>query len=49
MTDGDREIVRELVENALLTDGGHHKQWYLEQIAKYLELPMPAHEPGIAP
>lgn len=49
MNSGDREIVRELVCAALLTDGGHHKQWYLEQIAYQLELPVPDHAPGIAP
>lgn len=26
------EDMRELAIEGLLTDGGHHKQWYLEQI-----------------
>lgn len=50
MTDQERAIVRELVEGGLTIDGAHHKQWYLEQIAIQLELPMPVdREPGIAP
>jgi len=28
------ERVRQLVSEALFTDGGHHKQWYLYEIAK---------------
>ena len=46
---GEREIIRELVEAALTTDGAHHKQWYLERVALQLGLPLPDHEPGIAP
>lgn len=43
-------MVLELVEHALTTDGTHHKQWYLEQIAFQLELPIAVdHEPGVAP
>jgi len=46
----ERFVVRNLLEDALVTDGGHHKQWYLEQIAKYLELPVTVdYEPGIPP
>jgi len=26
------DMIIELVTEALLTDGGHHKQWFLEQI-----------------
>lgn len=26
------EAIREMVIDALLTDGAHHKQWYLERI-----------------
>ncbi len=26
------EKIRELAIDGLLTDGGHHKQWYLEKI-----------------
>lgn len=28
------EKIRELVKEALYTDGAHHKQWYLEEIGK---------------
>ena len=30
--DGNREAILDLVVEALLTDGAHHKQWYLERI-----------------
>jgi hypothetical protein len=50
VTEEERLVVRTLTEDALTTDGAHHKQWYLEQIASYLELPVTAdHEPGTAP
>ncbi len=50
VNDEERAIVLELVERALTTDGAHHKQWYLEQIAFQLELPITVdREPGIAP
>ena len=29
----DIKIIKLIVEKALKVDGGHHKQWYLEQIA----------------
>lgn len=32
------EEIKELVLDGLCIDGGHHKQWYLEQIAKKLEI-----------
>jgi hypothetical protein len=32
------EKVKELATNGLLTDGGHHKQWYLEEILKALDV-----------
>lgn len=28
----DESEIKELCIDGLLTDGGHHKQWYLEQI-----------------
>lgn len=28
----EEETVRSLIEDALDTDGAHHKQWYLERI-----------------
>jgi hypothetical protein len=46
---GRQEIVRELVEAALVTDGAHHKQWYLERIAQQMDIPLLDHESGIAP
>lgn len=36
MTDEEREIVKNLCVNGLSTDGGHHKQWFLEEIVKAL-------------
>jgi hypothetical protein len=46
----ERAVLLELVEGGLTTDGAHHKQWYLEQIACYFELPLPTdREPGVAP
>jgi hypothetical protein len=38
-----------LLDDAVLTDGAHHKQWYLEQIAALLGVTLPDHDPGIAP
>ncbi len=42
-----------MIKNALLTDGGHHKQWYLEQIAKEQGIDLSdikgSYEKGIAP
>lgn len=43
--------VQSLIEDGLGTGGAHHKQWYLEQIAKELgiELNEEEYEPGVAP
>ena len=41
--------IAEMLREAVDTDGGHHKQWYLEQIAEGLEVTLPDHEAGIAP
>ena len=41
--------IAELLQSAVSTDGGHHKQWYLEQAAAQLEVTLPEHEAGIAP
>ena len=45
--------VKEIIHEALCTDGAHHKQWYLEQIALKLGIDLSAEqgtfEPGIAP
>jgi hypothetical protein len=38
-----------LINDALCTDGAHHKQWYLEQIAELLNIKTVEHEEGIAP
>ena len=32
-----KERVKELAVSGLLTDGGHHKQWFLEEILKALD------------
>jgi len=33
---GEGATIYDLVISALMTDGEHHKQWYLEQILKQL-------------
>jgi len=43
--------VEDLIIEGLMTDGEHHKQWYLEEILRRLggdpdEL---GHDPGVAP
>ena len=45
------EKMRELIVNALTTDGGLHKQWYLLQIAKELGIDLSGYdiEEGVAP
>jgi len=45
------EKIRNLVEDGLQTDGGHHKQWYLEQIGEVIgiDIDKEMHEEGIAP
>jgi hypothetical protein len=32
------EQAKDLATSGLLTDGGHHKQWYLEEILKALDV-----------
>ena len=32
-----RDRIKDLCINGLITDGGHHKQWYLEEILKTLD------------
>ena len=34
----NKEEIKELCIDGLLTDGGHHKQWYLEQILIKLDI-----------
>lgn len=41
--------VVEFALEGLEVDGGHHKQWYLEQILKCCDQELPEHEEGIAP
>jgi hypothetical protein len=46
--------VKDLIFDALTTDGEHHKQWYLEQIAAVLGIPLTEmreldYEKGIPP
>jgi hypothetical protein len=46
------DTVRDLIIEGLSTDGGHHKQWYLEQIAKVLGIELTTeldYEKGIPP
>lgn len=54
MDRGDRRVqvladLSDLLQAAVTTDGEHHKQWYLEQIAETLGIELQSHEPGIAP
>lgn len=44
--------VKALVLDGLYTDGGHHKQWFLAQIAQGLNIPIPdelSDDLGVAP
>jgi len=48
------EAIRELAEEGLQTDGGHHKQWYLAQILRVIgmtnaDLRQVTDDLGIAP
>lgn len=49
ITSGNLGRIVGLLKEAVATDGGHHKQWYLEQIGAQLEVALPEHEEGIAP
>jgi hypothetical protein len=49
ITDEDRNAITAIVSHGLHTDGAHHKQWYLEQVAKHLGLAVTGYEPGVAP
>jgi hypothetical protein len=48
-TDEHRNAMTAIVSHGLHTDGAHHKQWYLEQVAKHLGLTVTGYEPGVAP
>ena len=46
------ETVKDLIIEGLTTDGAHHKQWYLEQIANVLGIELVAelqYEKGMPP
>jgi hypothetical protein len=44
-----REQIAPLLRLAIKTDGAHHKQWVLEEIAAILNIKLPSHTPGIEP
>lgn len=44
-----RNQVEKLTYEGLHTDGGHHKQWYLYQIAELLGIDLSDADPGVAP
>lgn len=50
-TPGDLALVLEdlprFMSDAVTTDGEHHKQWYLETIAKAFGIELPEHAAGI--
>ena len=48
----NKEKLYILIQEALFTNGVHHKQWYLEEIVKELNISLPDENmyiPGIAP
>ena len=50
LSDVPSEKIQQLVNEALTTDGAHHKQWYIEKIADKLGLlTIIEHDEGIAP
>lgn len=50
MRSAKRKALKREIEDALITDGGHHKQWYLERLAKELNIEITIeYEKGIAP
>ena len=44
-------LVEQTIKDALISDGEHHKQWYLEELAQHLNIDLSEfdHEPGILP
>jgi hypothetical protein len=43
-----RDIVAQLALEGLVTDGAHHKQWFLEQILETMGVEnIPDHDPGV--
>ncbi len=49
LTGKDIAKVLELVQEGIETDGGHHKQWFLVEIAKVLGIPYVTDDEGLAP
>jgi hypothetical protein len=51
MTGKEAAKLTKLVTDGLQEDGAHHKQWYLEQIAKLLEIDLKevTYDEGVAP
>jgi len=51
LTQNAANEIENFVLDALETDGAHHKQWYLEEIAKMLEIDLSnsEHDKGLAP
>lgn len=41
--------IADLIKDASVTDGAHHKQWFVEEIARRLKIELPEHESGICP
>ena len=41
--------LKEMLLNAVSTDGADHKQWYLEQIAEAFDIELPDHDEGVIP
>lgn len=49
LTERQKAELENLVRDAVVTDGAHHKQWYLMQIAEMLDIQVPLGDGGIAP
>jgi hypothetical protein len=52
----NKKRIIELLKDGLQTDGGHHKQWYLNEVLKLVDLEIAqdveghwTHDGGIAP
>lgn len=45
----ERLLLKALLNEAVTTDGDHHKQWFLEKIADIFKVKLEEHEKGIAP
>lgn len=49
LTTDKKDLLEDLIKDSVVTDGDHHKQWYLEEIAKLLDIELPEHDSGICP